>query len=116
MIDIGFYYEDLQMIDNACGTCFNLDSRQFTEGKSDRLISLCPDFESKIAPLIFCPSELSDNQRLFDQISSDKLINCDLKFNIEQRAGKPPLNYVIPGDVIRNSTQTAADFVKALLD
>jgi hypothetical protein len=54
--------------------------------------------------------------RLFDQISSPKLINCDLKFNIEQRSGKPALNYVIPGDVVRNSTQSAADFVKALVE
>lgn len=74
------------------------------------------EFESKVAPLVLCPLELSDGKRLFNQISSEALINCDLRFSVEQRPGKPPLPYVISGDVVRNSTQNAADFVKALVE
>ena len=92
------------MIDNAYGTCFNLDTRGFDT-----------KIESRIAPLVLCPYELSGEASLFEQINGNSLINCDLKFTVD-RVNKPPLKYLIPGDKVRASQLSAKDFVKILVD
>jgi len=70
-VDIGFEFEDLQMIDNAYGCCFNLDTRGFDSSKSQIPFSITKllyfkEHESRIAPMVLCPHELSDGASLYE--------------------------------------------------
>lgn len=53
------------MIDNAYGTCFNLDTRGFDYSKLSTLTHTFPELEQKIAPLVQCPFELSNQASLY---------------------------------------------------